>query len=64
MIYIEPEHKLTITFTNTTESSDIATFIGIMGKCAKEAKKSGFKSIFDTEEKTFIKALHDNLNSK
>jgi len=64
MIYIQPEHKLIVTFTNTTENSDIATFMSIMNKCAKEARKSGFKSIFDTEEKDFIKALHDNLNDK
>ena len=64
MIYIEPEHKLTVTFTNTTESSDITTFISIMGKCTKEANKSGFKSMFTNDEKSFIKALHENLTDK
>ena len=64
MIYIEPEHKLSVTFTNTTESNDITTFMGIIDKCAKEAKKSGFKSLFTNEEKSIIKALYENLNGK
>ena len=62
MIFIEPEHRLSLTFTNTSESNDITTFVNIINKCVKEAKKSGFKSFFDTDEKNFIKTLHANLN--
>jgi hypothetical protein len=62
MIFIEPEHRLSLTFTNTSESNDITTFVSIIDKCVKEAKKSGFKSFFNTIEKNFIKTLHENLN--
>lgn len=62
MIFIEPEHRLSLTFTNTSESNDITTFVSIIDKCVKEAKKSGFNSFFNTIEKNFIKTLHENLN--
>lgn len=64
MIYIEPEHKLSITFTNTTESNDITTFVNIIKKCAKESSKAGFKGMFNKEEKSIIFALNENLNSE
>ena len=64
MIYIEPEHRLSLTFTSTEDSNDINTFMNIVNKCAKESKKSGFKSMFNTEEKSIIKILQENLNKK
>ena len=64
MIIIEPEHRLTITFTNTTDTEDITTFISILKKCNKEARKSGFKSMFSSDEKEFIKQLSETLNTK
>lgn len=64
MIYIEPEHKLTVVFTRTKERNDIDTFVKIIEKCTKEAKKSGFKSLFTTEERDVIKALNENLTGQ
>jgi hypothetical protein len=63
MILIQPEHKLTISFSNTETESDIVTFISIIGKCAKEAKKSGFRSMFSAEESTVIKAVHEVIKT-
>ena len=64
MIYIEPEHKLSVTFTNTTESNDITTFVNIIKKCAKESSKAGFRGMFNKEEKDIILALNENLGGE
>ncbi len=64
MIQILPEHKLTISFSNNESESDITTFVSIINKCAKEAKKSGFKSMFNNEEATIIKAVHEVVKTQ
>jgi len=61
MIYIEPEHRLTISLTNDTSSNDISTFIQIITKCNNETKKAGFRNLFTPEEKNVINALYSNL---
>lgn len=61
MIYIEPEHRLTISLTNTSEGNDITTFCNIINKCYKEAKRAGFKGMFTGEEKVVIKAITESL---
>jgi hypothetical protein len=61
MIYIEPEHRLTITLTNTEGSNDISTFYTIVEKCHKESKKAGFKNMFTSAEKNVLLALAENL---
>jgi len=63
MITIHPEHRLTVVFTNDEERTDIQTFVSIINKCAKEARKSGFKSIFTEKEGAVIKALSEELNN-
>lgn len=64
MITIQPEHRLTISFTNDTDRNDITTFLSIVNKCTKEAKKSGFKSMFSNEESDIIKLLQENLKGE
>ena len=64
MITIHPEHKLTVVFTNDEERDDITTFMNVITKCTKEAKKSGFKCMFNNEESEVIKGLNETLNSK
>lgn len=64
MILIQPEHRLTVTFTNDEQKNDISTFINIINKCTKEAKKSGFKNMFNNEESELVKILSENLNVK
>jgi len=61
MIYIEPEHRITVTFTNTEERNDISIFYNVVSKCYKEAKKPGFHNMFSKEEKNTIKMLAENL---
>jgi hypothetical protein len=61
MIYITPEHKLTIILTNTEGSNDITHFCGIINKCHKEARKAGFKNMFTSGEKNILLNLVDNL---
>lgn len=62
MITVQPEHRLTVVFTNDEERSDIVTFTSIINKCTKEAKKSGFKNMFTNEEGEVIKGLYETLN--
>lgn len=61
MIYIEPEHRITITLTNTEGSNDIGKFCSIISKCHKESKKAGFKNMFTPDERNIILLLADNL---
>lgn len=61
MIYIEPEHRLTITLTNTDGVNDIADFCNIIGKCYKESKKAGFTNMFTSTEKDVLLNLVSNL---
>ena len=62
MITIQPEHRLTVVFTNDEERNDIVTFKSVIDKCAKEAKKSGFKNMFTNEEGEVIKGLFETLS--
>ncbi len=43
MITIQPEHRLTVVFTNDEDRNDITTFVNIVNKCTKEAKKKDLK---------------------
>lgn len=61
MIYIEPEHRITITLTNTEGSNDIGKFCNIISKCHKESKKAGFKNMFTPDERSMIEVLSSNL---
>ena len=61
MITIQPEHKLMIAFTNDDDRNDISTFVSIVDKCAKEAKKSGFKKMFTAEESFVLTSLKETL---
>ena len=61
MITIQPEHRLTIMFTNDEERNDIATFIEIIKKCDIERKKAGFVKAFNATESELIEILKDNL---
>lgn len=62
MITVQPEHRLTVVFTNDEERNDITTFMTIIDKCTKEAKKSGFKCLFTNEEGEVIKGLNETLS--
>lgn len=61
MVRLEYEHSITVTFANSSESRDLNNFISLLKKCNKEAKRSGFRSMFTTEEKIFVRSLHDSL---
>lgn len=62
MITIQPEHRLTVVFTNDDDRNDIQTFVNIVNKCTKEAKKKGFKNMFNNEESEVLKGLSESLN--
>lgn len=62
MITIQPEHRLIVEFTSDTDRDDITLFSNIIKKCTKESKKSGFKSMFNNEEKEVIKGLNESIN--
>lgn len=64
MITIQPEHKLTVVFSSDEDRDDISLFVGIIKKCTKEAKKSGFKSMFTNEECAVIKGLNESINGE
>lgn len=61
MIFITPEHRLTITLTNTEGANDITHFCNIVTKCYKESKKAGFTNMFTGDEKDVILSLAGNL---
>ena len=61
MIYVEPEHRISLTFTNTEERNDISIFYNVVSKCYKEAKKPGFHNMFSKDEKNTIKMLAEHL---
>ena len=61
MIYVEPEHRISLTFTNTEERNDISIFYNGVSKCYKEAKKPGFHNMFSKDEKNTIKMLAEHL---
>jgi uncharacterized protein (DUF2344 family) len=61
MINVDYEHSVTITFSNAKENNDLDTFMSILQKCNKEAKKSGFRTMFKGREKEMIKALYSHL---
>ena len=61
MIYIKPEHRITITLTNGEGNNDITHFCGIISKCRKESKKAGFKNMFTSNEREILLSLASNL---
>lgn len=61
MINVDYEHSVTITFSNSKDNNDLDTFISVLQKCDKEAKKAGFKTMFKGREKDMIKALYTHI---
>jgi len=62
MINIDYEHSITITFSNSRDGDDLNTFVDILTKCNKEAKKSGFKTMFKGRERDLITSLYHTLS--
>lgn len=54
MIEIQSEHSVTFKLSNTVDFPSVDIFCKIMDKLDKEAKKRGFKNMFNSEEKFFI----------
>jgi len=61
MVGLDYEHSVMVTFSNRGENKDLNTFLSLLKRINKEAKKSGFRSMFSAEEKVFIRTLHDSL---
>lgn len=55
------ENSMTIQFTNDDSAPEVDIFLSIMSKCYKESQKAGFKNMFDTNEKAFLKAFVEDL---
>jgi len=64
MINVDYEHSVTITFSNGKEGDDLSTFVSILSKCNKEAKKAGFKTLFKGREKELITSLYSVLSGQ
>ena len=64
MINVDYEHSVTLTFSNTKDGDDLNTFVSILAKCNKEAKKAGFKNMFKGREKDMISGLYSVLSGQ
>lgn len=55
------EHSLTIKLTNEGTENELDIFLNVLNKCNKEAKRSGYKKMFNKDECGLIRALHNEF---
>jgi hypothetical protein len=59
-IDIFPENSLTFKITSD-EDNAVGIFTSVMKKCREEALKKGFRNMFNSDERSFIKEFTDKI---
>lgn len=55
------EESMTFKVTNNDVVDEVGIFLEIVKKCNTEAGKKGFRNLFNSEERAFIKELHKKI---
>lgn len=61
MIEAYREESLALKITNNSEVDEVGLFLDVMKKCEAESKKKGFRNLFSSEERAFIKEFTAKL---
>lgn len=61
MVEFIREESMTFKITNNDVMDEVGIFMDIIKKCNAEASKKGFRSLFSSDEKIFIKELHKKI---
>lgn len=56
------EESITFKITNEGDNA-VGIFFDIMKKCKEEASKKGFRNMFNSDERAFIKEFTDKVKS-
>lgn len=56
------ENSVTFKISNTLGDDAVEVFYNVMKKCNTEASKKGFRNMFNSEEKSFLKEFNEKIN--
>jgi hypothetical protein len=62
MVELFREDSMTFKVTNSDMADEVGLFISVIDKCKAEAGKKGFRNIFNSEERAFIREFAKKIN--
>ena len=60
-IVVQQERSITFKLSDNSESDASRVFASIIAKCTAEAKKKGFRNMFNDDEKAFLKEFNEQI---